>query len=68
MDELERRGINITHLKHVRDEYVPHITIKPSHPALEEGQRLVIDHIAVMQKSEKARTVLAKEPLRAMNE
>ncbi len=60
LDELEDRGVDMTHLKYVRDEYVPHITIKPRHPALQEGQRLVIDHIAVMQKTNDARTVIAK--------
>ncbi|PJE65737.1 hypothetical protein COU91_00020 [Candidatus Saccharibacteria bacterium CG10_big_fil_rev_8_21_14_0_10_47_8] len=63
LDELEHRGIDMSHLKYVRDEYVPHITIKPKHPTLQKGQRLVVDHIAVMQKAKEARTVLAKEHL-----
>lgn len=63
MDELEHRGIDTEHLKYTRDDYHPHIFIKPHHDRLEEGQRLVVDHIAVMQKSKYARTVLAKEYL-----
>lgn len=67
VEALERRGIDMARLKHIRDEYVPHITIKPNHPVLKPGQHLEVDHIAVMEKTDKARTVLAKESLRAIN-
>ena len=63
MDELQLRGIDTASLKYTRDNYQPHISIKPGQDKLEMGQKLVIDHIAVMQKSQKARTVLAKEEL-----
>lgn len=63
MDELEQRGIDTAPLKFTRKNYQPHITIKPSHSKLEKGQRLVVDHIAVMQKGSKARTLRALERL-----
>ena len=63
MDELERRGVDTAPLKYIRDDYHPHISIKPAHAKLQDGQKFVVDHIAVMQKSKRARTVLAKEQL-----
>lgn len=63
VESLEKRGIDMSRVNHIRDDYLPHITIKPSHPALEPGQPLNINHIAVMEKTDKSRTMLAQEYL-----
>ena len=63
MDELERREVDTSHMKHIRDEYRPHITVKPRHQRLQKDNRLTIDHIAVMEKADDTRILLAKEEL-----
>lgn len=58
------RGIDVESLSHTKTNYRPHITLRPSQQTdLQVGQTLLIDHIAVIQKVEEQRIVIAKEYL-----
>ena len=64
MYSLASRGIGLPADRFVYDNFMPHITIKPSHTTdLAKGQILNIDHIAIMHKDKGHRTLLAREEL-----
>ncbi|MBI2285509.1 2'-5' RNA ligase family protein [Candidatus Saccharibacteria bacterium] len=57
-------GLNTKNLSYVGRDYLPHITVKPSHPNIpQEGQVLRIDHIALMHKDRHFRKLIHKESL-----
>jgi 2'-5' RNA ligase len=62
ISKLEEKGILFKDNRYIGDRYAPHIALKRYHPNI-SGDRLLIDHIAVMRKDDDIKTVLAKEPL-----
>jgi len=65
---LEKRKMDLTHTRYIRDEFQPHIAIKANSPGITEGQNFLVDHLAVMGKGENVRTVLAKMVLGKSND
>lgn len=64
LDELQARDVDLNRINFIRDDYVPHITKKERHQPLQKGQRMVIDHIGLMLKTDKERTLIHREDLR----
>ena len=62
-DELGRHNINTGYTRFIRDEFTPHVTIKKYLPPINETQKLIFDHIAVMHKIKGTKTVVAKNML-----
>ncbi len=47
--------------QYIGDKFMPHIAIKNYQPALKPNQAFTFDHIGLMQKTNRARTLLAIE-------
>jgi 2'-5' RNA ligase len=64
--EIEARGVSLVNDHHVHERFVPHIRIRPrfpDFPPIHSGQVFTIDHVALMHRSDRWRTVVAKEVL-----
>jgi len=64
--ELEARCVSLVNDHHIHERFVPHIRIRPEFPdfpPIHPGQVFAIDHVALMHRSDRSRTVVAKEVL-----
>jgi 2'-5' RNA ligase len=55
MDALADEGIDLDHAGHVRDGYTPHVSVRrrePGPPPFTAGDRLVVDHIALLRRGD----------------
>lgn len=66
MDLLEERAVDLTHARHVRERYRPHVAVRRPTPA---GQRLsgrapiTVDHVALLRRGDGWTEVVARVPL-----
>lgn len=65
MDALAARSVDLDHLRHVRERFAPHISLRrgPEPPALAPGRPLVVDHVALLRRGDGWTEVVAREPL-----
>jgi 2'-5' RNA ligase len=65
MDALAEGGIDLSHAGHVRDDYTPHVSMRrrtPAPPAFAAGDRLTVDHVALLRRGD-GTVVVGRTPL-----
>ncbi|MGE3139564.1 MAG: 2'-5' RNA ligase family protein [Thermoleophilia bacterium] len=64
MTEMQERGIDLSHARHVRDAYKPHVSVRRPHPdGPEPGDLLRIDHVALLRRGAGGTVVVGRAPL-----